>query len=316
MIQWHSDTTALPFVGTAQEKTANPLQLHAWLMAEKDQILEFLRVYGAILFRGFGVHSAEEFQQIAAVFCDEFGDYIGGNSPRTKVASHVFTSTEYPSEERISMHNEASYLRRMPGKILFCCIKPAAKGGQTPLADCRRVLKHIDPKVRGRFERNGVRYVNNLHGGVGLGKSWMQAYCTNDRKEVENRLKTDGLVFEWTKSGGLRTLMNAPATSRHPNTSEDVWINQAEQWHSSSLDSTLLEDLLSIMGEDELPHNAFFGDGSPLNIQDLENIRAAMAAEERVFEWQAGDVLLCDNFLVMHGRQSYSGDRKILAAMG
>jgi len=316
MIQWNSDTTALPFVGTAREKSANPLQLYDWLMAQKDQILGVLRVYGAILFRGFGVNSAEEFQKIAGVFCDEFGDYIGGNSPRTQVTSHVFTSTEYPKEERISMHNEASYLKRMPGKILFCCIRPAAKGGQTPLADCRRVLKHIDANVRDRFERNGVRYVNNLHGGAGLGKSWMQAYCTKDRAEVENRLKTDGQAFEWTKNGGLRTYLNAPATSRHPETWEDVWINQAEQWHSSSLDSSLREEMLSIMGEDELPHNALLGDGSPMYLSDLENIRTAMAAEERVFEWQAGDVLLCDNFLVMHGRQPYSGDRKILAAMG
>jgi alpha-ketoglutarate-dependent taurine dioxygenase len=29
-----------------------------------------------------------------------------------------------------------------------------------------------------------------------------------------------------------------------------------------------------------------------------------------------GDVLLCDNFLVMHGRQPFSGDRKIVVAMG
>lgn len=77
-----------------------------------------------------------------------------------------------------------------------------------------------------------------------------------------------------------------------------------------------MEDLLSILGEEELPHNAFLGDGSPLSKSDLENIRTAMAAEERVFKWQAGDVLLCDNLLVMHGRQPYSGDRKILVSMG
>src|SRR5262249_47966552 len=111
-------------------------------------------------------------------------------------------------------------------------------------------------------------------------------------------------------------LMDAPATLQHPITQEEVWINQAEQWHSSSLDSTLLEELLSILSEDELPHNAFLGDGSPLSLQDLKNIRESMAAEERLFEWQAGDVLLCDNLLVMHGRQAYSGDRRVLAAMG
>jgi alpha-ketoglutarate-dependent taurine dioxygenase len=41
-----------------------------------------------------------------------------------------------------------------------------------------------------------------------------------------------------------------------------------------------------------------------------------MAAEERTFDWQKGDVLLCDNYLVMHGRQPYSGHRQIVVAMG
>jgi alpha-ketoglutarate-dependent taurine dioxygenase len=316
MIEWHSDPTALPLVGEAQERLSSGRKLPAWLLANKSQIQPLLWKHGAILFRGFGVASAEEFQDIASVFCSNFGDYIGGNSPRTRVMSHVFTSTEYPAEEKISLHNEASYLKHMPDMVLFFCQKAAARGGQTPLADCRRVLARIDPGVRSRFERNGVRYVNNLHGGAGLGKSWMQAYGTKDRKEVEKRLESDGQAFEWRRDGSLRICMNALATARHSETQENVWINQAEQWHSSNLDSSLLEELLSILSEDELPHNAFLGDGSPLSLQDLKDIREAMAAEERVFEWQEGDVLLCDNFLVMHGREPYSGERKILAAMG
>jgi alpha-ketoglutarate-dependent taurine dioxygenase len=315
MIKWQEDPSALPLIGTAEQQISHD-QVEAWFRSNKDKILELLYAHGALLFRGFGVSSPEQFRSIAAVFCDKLGDYVGGNSPRTQVASNVFTSTEYPKEEKISMHNEASYLKEMPRTILFFCATPASTGGQTPLADSRRVLQHIDPQVRGRFDRRGVRYVNNLHGGVGVGKSWMEAYCTKDRKEVEERLKAGGQTFEWKKDGGLKTWMQAPATLRHSKTLQEVWINQAEQWHSSSLDSDLREDLLSVVGEDGLPHNAFFGDGSPLNTSDLENIRKAMATEERTFVWQQGDVLLCDNFLVMHGRQPYTGPRKILAAMG
>ena len=316
MIEWKTDAAVLPLIGMAQEQPSSGQDLQKWLLAHKDEIDQLLYTHGALLFRGFGVGSAEEFQDIAGVFCNEFGSYVGGNSPRTKVASHVFTSTEYPKEERISLHNEASYLKYMPSRILFFCLQPAAKGGATPLADCRRVLTRIDPEVRSRFDRTGVRYVNNLHGGMGLGKSWMETYCTKDRKEVEKVLEADDHTFEWRPNGTLRISMHAPATMRHPVTEEEVWINQAEQWHSSSLDSTLLEDFLLILSEEEFPHNAFLGDGSPLSKSDLENVRTAMTAEERVFEWQAGDVLLCDNFLVMHGRQPYSGDRKILVAMG
>jgi alpha-ketoglutarate-dependent taurine dioxygenase len=316
MIEWRSDPGALPLVGTAQQQPSGGRQLEEWLLANQEQVQQLLLAHGALLFRGFGVASAEEFQDIANIFCHELSDYVGGNSPRTRVASRVFTSTEYPREERISMHNEASYLKHMPGNILFFCDKPAAAGGQTPLADCRRVLNRIDPEVRGRFARKGVRYLHNLHGGSGLGRSWMEVYYTDQRREVERRLEADGHSFDWTPGGTLRIFMHAPATRRHPTTQEEVWINQAEQWHPSSLDSELREDLLSVLSEDELPHNAFFGDGSPLSEPDLGNIREAMKAEERIFEWQAGDVLVCDNFLVMHGRQPYKGDRRVLAAIG
>lgn len=32
--------------------------------------------------------------------------------------------------------------------------------------------------------------------------------------------------------------------------------------------------------------------------------------------WQRGDLMLVDNILCAHGRESYTGDRKILVAMG
>src|SRR5258708_6481928 len=125
MITWHSDTT-LPLVGTAQEASSNAQLLPGWLLANKDSIQQLLYKHGAILFHGFGVNTSDEFQNIASIFCEKFSDYVGGNSPRTKVKSHVFTSTEYPKEGKISMHNEASYLAHMPGTILFFCAKPAA----------------------------------------------------------------------------------------------------------------------------------------------------------------------------------------------
>jgi len=154
-----------------------------------------------------------------------------------------------------------------------------------------------------------------MHSGIGLGNSWMDVYCTKSPSEVEARLKEDGNTWQWHANGSLRVFMNAPATSRHPTTQDEVWINQAEQWHPSSLDPEFAADLMMVLEDDELPHNAFLGDGSPLAPLDLVNIREAMAIEERTFEWQVGDVLLCDNILVMHGRQPFVGDRKILAAM-
>ena len=44
---------------------------------------------------------------------------------------------------------------------------------------------------------------------------------------------------------------------------------------------------------------------------------AVRLSEELAFEmpWQAGDVALVDNYVVMHGRRPFTGTRKVLAAM-
>jgi alpha-ketoglutarate-dependent taurine dioxygenase len=34
-----------------------------------------------------------------------------------------------------------------------------------------------------------------------------------------------------------------------------------------------------------------------------------------IFPWSAGDVLILDNMLMMHGRQPYEGERRVLVAM-
>lgn len=311
-----SDRQCLPLLVMAQLPGTDCAELITWARTNTQQILARLRVHGAILFRGFDFHALTEFEKLAVVFCPRLDSYVGGNSPRCKVAGQVFTATEYPHDTPISMHNEASYLRRMPQYILFHCAHPAASGGQTPLADCRRVLQHIDPAVRNRFARLGVRYFNKLHGGSGIGRSWMDVFQTRDRAVVEACLEAQVDEYEWTADGGLRTSIMAPAIVRHPVTAEQCWINQAEQWHPSSLPEEVRGQLLEIVPVSDLPHNAWHADGSALLESDLHNIREVMAAEQRLFSWRKGDVLLCDNVLVMHGRCAYEGTRSHFVVMG
>ena len=46
-------------------------------------------------------------------------------------------------------------------------------------------------------------------------------------------------------------------------------------------------------------------------------MRAIEMAEELTYDhaWQAGDVVLVDNFVTMHGRRPYAGKRRVLASL-
>jgi alpha-ketoglutarate-dependent taurine dioxygenase len=321
MIKWPNieGQSGLPYIVSSRDVSTWGMPCIApteWIRENSDFIGEKLLKHGAILFRGFPLNGVEDFDQFADVFCPLRLDYIGGNSPRTKMKNGVYTATEYPGDVKISLHNEASYLKNMPRKLLFYCEAAPTDRGQTPLADCRSVLQSIAPEVRKRFADKGVKYVNNLHGGCGLGRSWQDVFQTKDTRQIEQWLEKMGYEYSWKADGGLRTSIVGSAVAKHPETREDVWVNQAEQWHPSSLEARTRKALLSVFREEDLPHNAYFGDGSPLIEADLEHIRQVLAAHETVFEWKEKDVLLCDNYLVAHGRQPFTGERRILVAIG
>jgi len=58
-----------------------------------------------------------------------------------------------------------------------------------------------------------------------------------------------------------------------------------------------------------------FGDGSSLNLSDVE--KASSLADELTFDvpWQAGDLVLVDNYVAMHGRRCFTGTRKVMASL-
>jgi alpha-ketoglutarate-dependent taurine dioxygenase len=102
---------------------------------------------------------------------------------------------------------------------------------------------------------------------------------------------------------------------RHPRTGEPLWFNHVHLFHPSNLDGEMRDALHRQLGAAALPRNVHFGDGAPIPDSDVVAVRRSYDAHALAFAWRAGDVLLLDNFLVVHGRHSFSGDRRILVSM-
>ena len=287
-----------------------------WL-DERDFLHGQLLERGALLLRGCPV--VTEATQFAR-FVREFSgrsllDYAGGASPRVRLGEGVYTSTEYPQNYALSLHNELSYTSRWPTHLFFCCVVPAARGGETPVGDSRAILKNIDESIVGEFKRKRIKYVRNLHGGAGSGYSWQEAFETDDRCTVAEFCRTRRIDCAWRADGGLTLSEVRPATATHPATGEEVWFNQADGFHPSALDDETYRALAATMREDEFRLNSYFGDGSPLEPAALAHIRGVMWRESVLVAWQTGDVLILDNMLAAHGRMPFDGTRKIILAM-
>ncbi|NWD69713.1 TauD/TfdA family dioxygenase [Pseudomonas gingeri] len=272
-----------------------------------------LPMAGGVLFRGFQFDGEADFEAFACSFGHDLLTYDYASTPRTKLHSRVYTSTEYPAHQVIPLHNEQSYSRNWPMKIWFHCIKASEVGGETPIADSRVIYTQIDPAIRQRFANKRLMYVRNY--GNGLDLSWEQAFGTEDRAQVERFCRENHIDFEWLDEDELRTRQVCQAVAQHPVSGEWVWFNQAHLFHISNLAPALRETLISIVGEEGLPRNVFYGDGSPIEESALEHIRGVLQRHQVSFPWQAGDVLMLDNMLVAHGRSTFQGTRKVVVAM-
>lgn len=295
------------------EPAVEGVDLAAWMSRNREMVEGHLLARGGVLFRGFAVASEERFQGFVEAAAGSLLEYTYKSTPRTKVSGKIYTSTEYPADQSIPMHNEMSYSLRWPLKIAFFCVQAAAEGGETPIADSRRVYQRLDPEVRERFARRRVMYVRNY--GEGLDLSWQNVFQTADRAQVEEFCRQARIELEWRSADRLTTRQVCQAVAVHPATGERVWFNQAHLFHISSLDPAVQDALLSTFGESGVPRNTFYGDGSPIEAGVLDHVRAVYDEESVIFPWRQGDILLLDNMLAAHGRRPFTGSRKIVVGM-
>jgi alpha-ketoglutarate-dependent taurine dioxygenase len=300
----------LPLVVTA---AVQGIDLADWIQTNEKTVRAYLRTHGGVLFQGFSVNTTEYFQRVVNAYSPQLMEYTERSTPRTKVNGNVYTSTEYPADQSIPLHNENSYSHVWPEKIWFLCMQAAESGGETPVADSRQILKVLDPQIVHRFTEKQVMYVRNFREGLGL--SWQEAFQTSEPSTVERYCQKSGIQFEWVSSGHLRTRQVRPAVIQHPETGESVWFNQAHLFHFSSLDEKLRRSMLALYREEDLPRTAYYGDGAEIEPEALTAIHNAYQQASVVFPWKAGDLLLLDNILTAHGRRPYAGARKIVVMM-
>lgn len=305
-----NEETRLPLV---IEPAVTDVNIIEWARENLAFIEEKLIEHGAILFRGFQFKTVDEFSNLCEAINPEFVEYSEPSTPRGEYKDKIYVSSEYPKYHNIHLHSELSYTYKFPMKGFFFCRVAAEKGGATPVADNREILRNLHPEVRRKFIEKGVMYSRNY--GEGLLVPWQKVFKTDDPAEVERYVaENQPMTCEWKADGKLRTTQVRPAVQVHPKTGEMVWFNQAHIFHTYSLGVEIRDRLLEQFTPEELPVHAFYGDGTPIEDWELDNVFETLEKAEHAFPWQSGDVLLADNMLFSHGRHAFEGEREVIVS--
>ncbi|MEP6741004.1 MAG: TauD/TfdA family dioxygenase [bacterium] len=292
---------------------ARGINLIEWAKSNIAFIDSTLLKHGAILFRGFDLAGVADFEQLIEVVSGPLLNYSYRSTPRSVVSGRIYSSTEYPAHQSIPLHNENSYSRSWPMKLWFFSMQVAEQGGATPIADSRKIFKAIPHEICDSFVRKGLMYVRNY--GIGLDLPWQEVFQTSSKAVVEDFCRRSDMECQWLADDQLRTRQVCQVVERHPRTGEMVWFNQAHLFHVSRLPLEVREWLLLSLGEQNLPRNVYFADGSSIDAEMIDEIARVCDKHSVIFPWHEGDALLLDNMLTAHGRKSFVGERKVVVGM-
>ena len=304
---------AFPLVLQCDSPTATLDDVVRWAEENRAELDRQCQTHGAILFRGFPMYEPEDFDKFIAAFDLENFPYAASlsNAVRTNYTPRVFSANEAPSSVTIFLHHEMAQTPIFPSKLFFCCWHPAEEGGATPLCRSDILFEQIQerfPQFANDCETKGLKYTNVMpaanDASSGMGRSWQSTFRVESREGAEARLIEYGYSWQWQEDGSLRATTPVLPAVREVSPGRKVFFNQ------------LIAAFCGWSDDRNDPSKAItFGDGSHLDRETVMEV--ANMAEQLTFDlpWQTGDVALVDNFLVMHGRRTFHGPRKILASL-
>ena len=303
-----------PLVLSPQEGFETIEKTVEFIKSEENRrnLLDKLIEHGAILFRGFPVNEAKDFNEFSLAFGWQDLPYVGGAAPRSNVTGVVFTSNESPPDQPIPFHHEMAQVPKFPSNLFFFCEIPSEEGGETPLCLSNVAYEKINgelPEFVRQLREKCVKYTRILPNGddtsSAIGRGWQSTYLTQDKHEAEEKCRKQGGECEWLSDGCLKTVSKIlPAVRLDERTGKETWFNSIVAAYTGWKDAR------------NVPEKAVtFGDDTPLDGDTVRRCDEILQETCVAFKWRKGDVVLVDNRLVLHARKSFVPPRRILAAL-
>lgn len=321
----------------------SPEYLQAWIRANHQLVKDKIALHGGLLFKGFAVKSASDFEKIALSIDADLSDkhvFDGAvGTKRTKFVSDVASPEIKKILTPLSLHNEDSFVSETPKKIMFCSLKSATWGGESLIADCRKVYQSLPQRIQNKYRGQELKSTLILEDRLFLANSQIPKniqYITDFAKKhgakTVKRISDDMTEFSFA----------IPAVIISKTSKEIIWFNTLHQavFYNNCIDiwmayklrgglsnrinslflifSSLLQDFLVYIRSGKNPlkmHDCKLLNGQKITAPDRIQMGLAFWKNTSVISLNDGDFFVLDNRLTAHGRMPYKGRRVMVSAM-
>ncbi|GAB2222277.1 hypothetical protein Droror1_Dr00013485 [Drosera rotundifolia] len=309
--QIHRNGTRFPLILTPTPNSKTLTSFLSSIQSQKPHLQSLLNQAGAVLFRGFDVESASDFDRVVEAFGYGEFPYVGGVGLRSVVEGRVVTASDAPGNVEIAFHHEMAHALEFPSKLFFFCEVEPASGGETPIALSNvvyQIMKERHPEFVKELAEHGLIYSRVLaeddDASSAFGRGWKSMLGTDDKRVAEERAAKKGMKLEWLEDGVRTSMGPLPGIRLDEIRQREVWFNSIVISYTGPVD--LRND----------PTKATtLGNGRPLLADVVYDCVKILEEESVAIPWRKGDILLVDNWAVLHARRSFLPPRRILASL-
>lgn len=221
--------------------------LQSFMKGYSLQILTDLEKHGAILFRGFDIRSASDFEKqvLSIQGMNGMSEIMMSEPGRTTVDGTRYVihpnknfKTGGTLDPVGGVHSESYYVPDVPRFISFFCERPPFLGGETGLFNTCKIYQHLPEDLKMKLENQpylaGIFSISQIGKRYGLSDNDAEAFCQ----------KMDMSITDY--HGEKYAFMYKPSVTEHPTTHEKaISIHSAGELDGHGLSQQLINEFSS-----------------------------------------------------------------------